>query len=57
MKRGSAESVVRRYAVFVQTETWEVLSLVNGARAHPLQRSRRVMPAIRAMRSSSDGHT
>ena len=57
MKRASAESVVRRYAVFVQTETWEVLSLVNGARAHPLQRSRRVMPAIRAMRSSSDGHT
>ncbi len=46
-----------RYAVFFQTETCEVLSLVKGSRVQPLQRSRKVMPAIRAIRSSSDGHT
>ena len=34
-----------------------VLSLVNGSRFQPLQRSRKLIPAIRAIRSSSDGHT
>jgi hypothetical protein len=34
-----------------------VLSLVNGSRFQPLHRSRKVLPAIRAIRSSSDGHT
>jgi len=47
----------RRYTVFFQTETCEVLSLVKGSRVQPLQRSRKVMPAIRAIRSSSAGHT
>jgi hypothetical protein len=44
-------------AVFSQTETCLVLSLVNGSRFQPLQRSRSVIPASRAIRSSSDGHT
>jgi hypothetical protein len=44
-------------AGFSQTETWPVLSLVNGSRLQPLQRSRRVIPASRAIRSSSAGHT
>ena len=49
----------RRYrgAGFSQTETCRVLSLVNGSRAQPLQRSRSLMPASRAIRSSSEGHT
>ena len=34
-----------------------VLSLVKGSRFQPLQRSRKVIPASRAIRSSSDGHT
>ena len=34
-----------------------MLSLVNGARDQSLQRSRNDMPASRAIRSSSDGHT
>jgi hypothetical protein len=42
---------------FSHTDTWLVLSLVKGARAQSLQRSRRVMPARRAIRSSSDGQT
>ena len=42
---------------FSQTETCFVLSLVNGSRFQPLQRSRSVIPASRAIRSSSDGHT
>jgi hypothetical protein len=42
---------------FLQTETCLVLSLVNGSRFQPLQRSRSVIPASRAIRSSSDGHT
>ena len=45
------------YAVFSQTETWLLLSLVKGSRFQPLQRSRKVIPASRAIRSSSDGHT
>jgi hypothetical protein len=46
-----------RYDVFCQTETWLLLSLVKGSRFQSLQRSRKVIPASRAMRSSSDGHT
>jgi hypothetical protein len=34
-----------------------VLSLVKGSRFQPLQRSRKLIPAIRAIRSSSDGYT
>lgn len=45
------------YSVFCQTETWEVLSSVNGSRAQPAHRSRRVMPAKRAIKSSSEGQT
>ena len=39
------------------TETWEPLSPVNGWHDQPAQRSRRVRPARRAIRSSSEGHT
>ena len=42
---------------FSQTETCFVLSLVNGSRFQPLQRSRSVIPVTRAIRSSSDGQT
>jgi hypothetical protein len=52
-----AQARVERYAVFSQTETYVVLSLVKGLRFQPLQRSRKVIPARRAIRSSSDGHT
>ncbi len=45
------------YDVFSHTETCLVLSLVNGSRFQPLQRSRSLMPAMRAIRSSSAGHT
>jgi len=44
-----------RYAVFSQTDTCALLSPVNGAPLQSLQRSRKVIPASRAMRSSSDG--
>ena len=44
-------------AVFSHTETWLVLSLVNCSRPQPAQRSRKAIPAMRAIRSSSDGHT
>src|ERR671910_175206 len=44
-------------AGFSQTETWLSLSLVNGSRVQPLQRSRSCIPASRAIRSSSAGHT
>jgi hypothetical protein len=47
---------VDRY-VFSQTETWFLLLLVKGSRIQSLQRSRKVMPASRAIRSSSDGQT
>ena len=46
-----------RWAVFSHTDTWALLSLVKGVRAQSLQRSRKVIPASRAMRSSSDGQT
>ena len=46
-----------RYAFVSHTDTWDVLSPVNCSRVHPLQRSRSVMPAMRAIRSSSDGQT
>ncbi len=46
-----------RYALFSQTVMCLVLSLVNGSRFQPLQRSRKFIPASRAIRSSSDGHT
>ena len=42
---------------FSHTDTCAVLSPVNGSRRHPAHRSRNVMPASRAMRSSSEGHT
>jgi diadenosine tetraphosphate (Ap4A) HIT family hydrolase len=42
---------------FCQTETCLVLSPVNASRFQPPQRSRSVMPASLAIRSSSDGHT
>ncbi len=42
---------------FSQTETWLWLSPVNGVRFQSAHRSRRLIPASRAMRSSSDGHT
>ena len=45
------------HAGFSQTETCLLLSLVNGSRFQPLQRSRSVIPARRAIRSSSAGHT
>ena len=44
-------------AVFSQTETCDRQSPVKGSRFHPPQRSRRVIPASRAIRSSSPGHT
>jgi hypothetical protein len=46
-----------RGAVICHTETCLVLSLVNGSRFQPLQRSRSVILASCAIRSSSDGHT
>ena len=45
------------YETFVHTEMWLVESLVNEPLFQSLQRSRRVIPARRAMRSSSDGQT
>ncbi|HET9555529.1 MAG TPA: hypothetical protein VFS70_00190 [Actinomycetota bacterium] len=47
----------RGQAVCSQTDTCMVLSFVKGARFQSLQRSRRVIPASPAMRSSSDGQT
>ena len=43
--------------VFSHTDTCLVLSLVNGSRFQPLQRSRSDIPASRAIRSSSAGDT
>jgi hypothetical protein len=43
--------------VFSQTETCFVLSRVNGSRFQPPHRSRKVIPARRAIRSSSAGQT
>ena len=48
---------LRSYPVFSHTETWAVLSPVKGLRFQSLQRSSKVIPASRAIRSSSDGHT
>lgn len=45
------------YVTLCQTETCSRLSLVKGCRLQVLQRSRRVIPARRAIRSSSEGHT
>ena len=45
------------FSAFSQTETWLLLSLVKGSRSQLLQRSRSLMPASRAIRSSSEGHT
>ena len=42
---------------FSQMETWLRLSPVNGVRCQSAHRCRRRRPAIRAMRSSSAGHT
>jgi hypothetical protein len=41
---------------FSQTEMCLALAAVNGLRAQSLQRSRSLIPAIRAIRSSSAGH-
>ena len=41
----------------IHTETCDLLELVNGRRCQSAQRETRLMPAIRAMRSSSAGHT
>ena len=58
LKRSSCGPMVQdRYRLFSQTETCWVLSLVNGSRFQPLQRSRSDIPASRAIRSSSAGHT
>jgi len=40
-----------------QIETWRVLSWPNGLRSQSSYRSTSASPAIRAIRSSSDGHT
>ena len=48
-------SLLTPQATFSNTATWLALSEVNGERSHPAQRSLRRKPAIRAMRSSSDG--
>jgi len=53
----SARPEVGRYAGFSQTDTCCLLSLLKGSQFQSLQRSRKVSPASRAMRSSSDGHT
>lgn len=50
-------SRVRLYAVVAQTEMCWRLSLVNGSRFQSLQRSRKVIPASCAIRSSSPGQT
>lgn len=42
---------------FSQTDTWDGLSSVKGSRVQVDQRWRRVRPARRAMRSSSEGQT
>ena len=40
-----------------QTDTWDVLSPVNGSRVQVLHRLRSRIPASWAIRSSSDGQT
>ena len=45
------------YSGFCQTEIWLRLVLVKGSRFQSLHRSRKAIPATRAMRSNSDGHT
>jgi hypothetical protein len=45
------------YLGFCQTEIWLGLVLVKNSRFQLLHRSRKAIPARRAMRSSSDGHT
>jgi hypothetical protein len=49
--------LIAGYGAFTHTETWLGLSLVKGARCQSLHRARNVIPASRAMRSSSEGHT
>lgn len=44
-------------SAFSQTDMCFLLSLVKGSRFQPLQRSRSDIPASRAIRSSSAGHT
>ena len=56
-RAGEEEERAHAEAGFSQTEMCFVLSLVNGSRFQPLQRSRSVIPARRAIRSSSAGHT
>ena len=47
----------RGWTARCQTETWLGLVLPNGSRLQSAQRSRNLIPASRAMRSSSDGQT
>ena len=47
----------RQRPSFSQTDTCDVLSPVKGERSQSAHRWRRVIPARRAIRSSSDGHT
>lgn len=51
----SGHCYVDCFGSFCQTETWLMLSLVKGSRFQAAQRSRRDIPAICAIRSSSDG--
>ena len=58
LRRASGSTTAARYRRLVsQTETCPVLSLVKGVRFQSAQRSRSVIPASRAIRSSSAGHT
>ena len=60
LRRTSAAPTGRsgaRYSGFCQTEMWLRLVLVKGSRFQSLHRSRKAIPARRAMRSNSDGHT
>ena len=48
----TARAYATETATFSQTDTCLSLSLVNGSRFHPPQRSRNLIPASRAIRSS-----
>ena len=57
LRAASCADGIHRQTAFCHTEMWLLLSLVKGSRFQLLQRSRRVIPASRAMRSSSAGQT
>ena len=52
-----APAAARRFRPCARPRRGSVLSLVNGSRRQPPQRSTSVIPASRAIRSSSDGQT